>query len=262
MAVLTKTKLPSAHWYTADGRPAHELPAKAGGTRPTTLRDARRLKLLPSVTSVLGVLAKPGLDTWKQQQVALAALRCPKKDDESEEYWTKRVISEAFQQVEDAADLGSRIHAALESGDVPEDLAVYVDPVFAWLAEKRLEVVEREIVVVNARHGFAGTCDVIARGAAGQMAVLDFKTRRTKPGQKVTPYDGQAMQIAAYAATYWGEDNLPRVYGANVYISTTEPGRLEVCPYQPEVLLAEWKAFRACCLLWRHFKGYDPRIRE
>lgn len=261
MAVLTKSTFAGAHWYTTDGQPAHKMPRKNGeGDRATTLADARRLHLLPSVTSILGTMAKPGLDTWKQQQVALAALRTPKTEEESPDYWAKRVIAEAFAQVEHAADLGSEIHAALESGNVPDHLAVYCDPVFKWKGEKGINFIEREVVLVNREHGFAGTCDVVAVASGGQPCILDFKTRRTKPGQKVTSYDGQAMQIAAYGATYWGENDLDRVFGANVYISTTEPGRMDVVTYKPEQLDQEWQAFLACCQLWRHFRQFDPRV--
>jgi hypothetical protein len=91
------------------------------------------------------------------------------------------------------------------------------------------------------------------------MGVIDFKTRKTKPGVAVTPYDGQAMQIAAYGATYWGEENLPHMFGANAFISTTEPGRLEVCAYTPQQLMAEWEVFKMACAIWRHAKNYDPR---
>src|SRR5690606_33309269 len=99
---------------------------------------------------------------------------------------------------------------------------------------KQIKFIERELCLVNRQEGFAGTMDVACRyGESGKIGVIDFKTRKTKPGVAVTSYDGQAMQIAAYGATYWGEENLHRLYGANVFISTTEPGRVEVVSYTP-----------------------------
>lgn len=57
----------ASHWYFPDGTPLHEVPRADGkGQRPTSLRDARKLGLFPSVTNVLSILAKPGLDAWKQ----------------------------------------------------------------------------------------------------------------------------------------------------------------------------------------------------
>jgi len=264
MAILKKDQNQSSHWYKADGSPCHRLPrVRGGGLRPTTLRDARRLRLFPSVTAILGIFSKPQLDRWKMKQVALASMRLNRTDGESDDYLADRIIEEAFAQVEQAADLGSRIHDAIdkhfEGVPVPEDLTTYINPVLEWKNEKKLEFVERELSLVNTRHGFAGTMDVACRYGAKGRGVVDFKTRKTKPGTKVTSYDGQAMQIAAYGATYWGEENLSRMFGANVFISTTEPGRLEVCSYSPQELMAEWEIFKMACAMWRHSKGYDPR---
>ena len=117
MAILMKGVEKGAHWYTQDGVPMHRvMKADGSGDRATTLKDARRLGLLPSVTGVIGVLARPSLESWKMKQVAQAAMRMPKAETESEEYWVRRVIEGAFEQVEDAADVGSSVHAALEAG--------------------------------------------------------------------------------------------------------------------------------------------------
>jgi hypothetical protein len=217
--------------------------------------------LFPSVTNILNVIAKPGLDTWKLQQVAKAAFKTPPDGKESEEYFTDRIIESAFDQVVDAADFGSRIHDALEKvfeGENPdEDLLTYVQPTLAWKAEKGLTFTHREITLVNAGEGYAGRCDVLAKGKQGQLVILDYKTRKTKPGEKVTTYDGQGMQLAAYAVAHWGEAMLPKVTAANIFISTTEPGRMEVCKHDD--LPGEWEAFKAACVLWRKTKAFDPR---
>ena len=243
----------------------HKVPlADGSGQRPASLRDARRLKLYPSVTSILGSLAKPGLDKWKLQQVALASMRLERTPGESDSYFADRIIEGAFTQVDDAAELGSQIHDALEkvyAGEqVAEHLYPYIDPVIHWKEEKKLVFVEREKTVVNTTYGFAGTMDVACRyGKDGLgMGTIDFKSRKTTEGVKVIPYDGNAMQIAAYAATYWGEENLSKVFGANVFISTTEPGRLEVVSYLPAQLIEEFDAFKCACRLWQFLKKYVP----
>ncbi len=61
----------SGHWYTQEGKPAYTVVGSNGKVRNTTLRDAKKLKLLPSVTTVMSVAAKPGLEAWKQQQLLL-----------------------------------------------------------------------------------------------------------------------------------------------------------------------------------------------
>jgi hypothetical protein len=264
MAILTDTKqkMTGSHWYKADGEPCHQVPkAKGDGFRATTIKDARSLGLFPSVTNILSVIAKPGLDKWKLQQVAKAAFNSPRNGEETVEYYSDRIIESAFDQVVEAADLGSRIHDALEKileGEaVEEEMLPYVQPTIDWKREKGLTFTEREIVLVNGKEGYAGRCDVIAKGKKGQLVILDYKTRKTKPGEPATPYDGQGAQLAAYAVAHWGEAMLPKVTAANVFISTTEPGRVEVCKHDD--LAAEWEYFRACCAVWRHIRGFDPR---
>lgn len=268
MAILTKNQAPSAHWYSADGAAVHEMPTRDGsGTRKTTIRDAQRLRLLPSVTSVLGVLAKPGLDVWKLKKVAEAALANPKQESESAEYWIARVVEASKGETEAAADLGSAIHDALDNAlaglPYPADLTAYVDPVMAWVTSTGIHVTHKEIVLVNPAEGYAGRVDVLFSFGKAGIGVLDYKTRKTEAGKAVTPYDGQGMQLAAYAAAHYGPDALPGVLAANVFISTTEPGRFEVVKHDGKAgtctLMDEYDAFLAACKLWRRVKGYDPR---
>lgn len=263
MAILTKDRFGQAsHWYTIDGRPAHHQPTKSGdGERPTRITDAVALRLIPSVTSYLSVLDKPALTKWKIEQAIQTAERTPRLPNEPIYYWARRVNDAAFKQVEDAAELGSSIHGGLEavfSGE-PYDpaLSVYVDPVLKWKDSTGITITDREKVLVNLAEGYAGCTDALFTFGKKGIGILDYKTRKTKPGEIVTPYDGQGMQLAAYAAAYYGVDALPRVLAANVYISTTEPGRFEVYkhPNLPEL----YEAFLHVCALWRHVKQYDPR---
>lgn len=283
MATLTKQRIDSAHWYDIDGKPCHTQVTKAGGTRPTNLRDARKYGLFPSVTGIISILSKPGLEKWKLKQVALAAFNTEKKKDESEESRLNRALNSAFEQVDLASDFGTKVHevierhfkegAAIPDGElllptgVKTDYHTVIDPVVKF--HDPLTVVESEIRVVNKDVGFAGTMDEAFVYGDGGIGVLDFKTRRTESGQKVVSYPGQAMQIAAYGATYWAdklntkyEDIVSRMIGANLYISSTEPGRFDVVKYKGDQLLLEWNAFVLCAALWRWMKKYDPRKQE
>ena len=263
MAIMIKDRSgQAAHWYTSDGKPAHHQPTKAGdGERPTRLSDAQTLGLIPSVTSILGVMDKPALTRWKIEQAIQASERTPRLPDEPIYYWARRVQDAAFQQVEDAASLGSSIHAALESAMAGEafdpELGVYINPVLEWKEKTGIVLTEREKVLVNAAEGYAGCTDALFTYGKRGIGILDYKTRKTKPGEIVTPYDGQGMQLAAYAAAHYGAEALPRVLAANVYISTTEPGRFAVYkhPNLPEL----YEAFLHVCALWRHVKQFDPR---
>ena len=72
----------SGHWYDKNGNPAYEIIGANGKQRNTTLRDAKKLGLLPSVTTVIGAVAKPGLNRWLQEQAILAALTLPRLEGE------------------------------------------------------------------------------------------------------------------------------------------------------------------------------------
>lgn len=260
MAILTKPQIKSSHWYTADGKPMHSvLKADGDGERPTTIKDARKHNLVPSVTNILGVIGKDALTTWKVNQAILRTLLSPKTEDESDDYYCKRIQSESMAQVDEAAELGSMIHKAMENwlieGVMPSNEAmVYVKPVMDWFNATDITVNETEKILVNAKESYAGTADVLFTYGKNGKGVLDFKTRRTKEDKKVEAYIGQAMQLAAYAAAEYGVEALDKVLLANIYISTTEPGRIEVIKHDSP--RRHYEAFLNCCALWQYEKGY------
>ena len=59
--IFTGLASQSGHWYLPDGAPAYEIRGTNGKVRPVTLRDARKLNLLPSVTTIMQCAAKPQL---------------------------------------------------------------------------------------------------------------------------------------------------------------------------------------------------------
>jgi len=251
----------SQHWYDKDGNSCHEVPkAKGGGMRATTIADARKLGLYPSVTTILSVMAKPQLDDWKLQQVAERAFSNPPQDGEEAGTYARRTIDGAFEQVTDAADLGTAIHSAIEAHfkgiPVAEGMDAYVRPVVAALEAAGIRIVQHELRLVNHAVGYAGTTDaVMVRD--GQQGILDFKSRKTKAGVKCEPWDTEPMQIAAYGVAKFGSVPL---CGANVYISTTEPGRVEIVAYDHNQMSNAWGAFQAVVSLWQYLKKYKPNF--
>jgi hypothetical protein len=258
-----------SHWYSLDGKPCHTVPTKDGGdTRNTTLRDARKLNLLPSVTNIIDILDKPQLTKWKMREVAKAAIVIPgPQGEEPVERFADRAIEHAMSQVTQAADLGTKIHNAIEnlmrgSAEEPsEEMRPFVKPVLEWMRSVGVKVTHSEIVLVNAVHGFAGRVDALFTwgDGFGKMGICDFKTKKTKPDEKVEAYDEHLLQLAAYAATHYGPQHLKHVVAANLFISSTEPGRLEVVKHDKEKMVAAYEAFCQMCAVWRFRKGYDPR---
>lgn len=261
MAILAKPVVSGGHWYTPDGKPMHSVPyaGKREGERATTVADARKMGLLPSVTGVMSVLSAPGLENWKMETLLDHASRNPWSElDEPLEYWKKRVKDGAFQKNIAVMDLGSRIHSALETEDVPDDLAPYVLPVFEKLKAEDITQTQREIVLANADEGFAGRTDaLIVKGLVS--GVLDFKSKETKKDEPVRAYYNHGMQLAAYGATAYGREALGSLCLVNIFVSTTEPGRVEFVYHKPEVQADLYETFLHCCAIWRTVNNYDPR---
>ena len=256
------------HWYTIDGQSAHTQPTKTktakNPTRPTTIRDAKALKLLPSVSGILKVINNPALERWKFSEIVRACYENPANGQELDDY-THRILENAFNVATEAADLGTRIHANIEALLKKEPLPYQDELSYALDAVEDMEslgidVVESEFCTTCPTYGYAGTTDV-AFTHGEVCGILDFKSKKTKEGEPVVPNFGHAAQIAAYHVSYWtkGERILDNSVGYNVYISTTEPGRVEVVKYDADTLRREFEMFTNALAIWRHKNNYDPR---
>ena len=173
----------STHWYTRDGRAMHTATTAQGVERPTNLRDARKLGLLPSVTNVLGVIAKPELTAWMMEQVITAALTLPRWPEEPLDGFAVRVAADAQSRSSDAAVFGTRFHegaAGLAEGRLEVDqngpmgawLAHYRD----WLAENVERVFWAERTVMCWEEGYAGTADLFIVHRKYGVTLVDIKT--------------------------------------------------------------------------------------
>jgi hypothetical protein len=244
----------STHWYAKDGTPAYEVPAKDGSMRATTLRDARKLSLVPSVTQVLSVVAKPGLEAWKMQNTILAALTLPRFPGESDDAFAVRVVQDSKKQAQEAAALGSSIHASLEKWysdeAIPSEHAEYVGAVHHAVKQ---HFGEREWVAEKSfAHslGFGGKVDLHCEDGI----VLDFKTSAFDDAEKKEGYDEHLMQGAAYGE---GLHMIgPRI--ANVYISTSVPGLVKIIEWSPEDRERGWYMFSCLLRYWKLSKKYQP----
>lgn len=243
------TATESGHWYTAGGEPAYTITGKNGNVRNTTLRDARKLNLFPSVTTILSVAAKPGLENWKIDQALLAALTLPRKEGESLDDFLVRAKADAKEQAYRAAEEGERIHAAVER--------FFLDVGYPPAYEAQVNAV-REAIWDNFGYqkwraeksfvspaGYGGKVDLHSPNV-----VIDFKT---KDGdlEGIRAYPEQAMQLDAYRHGL----GYPGARLVNVFISRDVPGRVKVIEHEEGDYYE-----RFLCLLryWQLSKGYSP----
>jgi len=259
----------ASHWYFPDGTPLHEVPRADGkGQRPTSLRDARKLGLFPSVTNVLSILAKPGLDAWKQEQAILAALTLPRTEGETLDDFAKRVLVDMTSEVGRAADLGSAVHAAIEGYAqgrwLPEDKGVarLFEPARQWFDKEVIAVHSVEIATAHLEWGYAGRVDLVATlRSTGRPTVIDFKTqktRRDKDGNfKPILHDTWPLQLEAYRMALASRDKgLADAAIASVVIGSTDPVPVLVKVWDDADKDGYFRAFLAARDLWVWQKGY------
>lgn len=239
------------HWYTKDGTPAYEVPAKDGSMRPTTLRDARKLGLLPSVTSIIKCAAAPGLQLWMQKQVMLAALTLPRQDGETEDDYLQRILQDSKEQAKQAAERGTAIHAAIQGfyeGEQPIGYEAHVGgavtAVDGWLDMQPWKA-ERSFA---SPIGYGGKVDLSCN-----VAVLDFKTKEFGPDDDLKTWDEHAMQLAAYRHGL----GMEKARCAIVYVSVTHPGLARLIEIPEPELQKGWKCFYSLLQFWKASKGYE-----
>jgi hypothetical protein len=251
----------SAHWYQRDGQPLHTVLSAKGEPRPTTLRDARKLSLLPSVTNIIGVIAKPELTAWLQEQAVMAALTLPRLAGESEDAFAKRVVEDSLTTRDGAAEFGTAFHNGAER--IARTLEVDPKhPAADWLAHYRVWYQGNaallnwtEKVLVNRAIGYAGTADLFIDHIVHGPVLVDLKTMKIKPGAKAAPYKSWCYQLAAYRKAM-GQP----VKCMNLIVNSTEASPpIEHVWSEAEMELGE-AAFEAAHKLWTIEKGYDPTV--
>lgn len=217
----------SCHWYDEDGNPCYTQIAKNGNERATTLADARKLNLFPSVTSIINVAAKPQLEQWKRNQMMMSFLTLPRVDGESLEQLENRIWEDAEAHSKNARDKGIEIHGRIENGFINGGNDIYYIAVRDFLDSLFVEgnewVAEKSFV---SQYGYGGKVDLHAPGI-----VIDFKTKDFKDDDKVEKmiYSDHGMQLAAYGkGLFCNEDGIiddaPPFMRINIFIRPLKEG--------------------------------------
>ena len=255
MSTIIARSAESVHWYREDGGPQYTVPAKDGSDRPTTLRDARKMNLVPSVTTVMKVAAKPGLEQWKLEQMLLAAMTLPRRPDEPEKSYIARIVHDSKESGKQAAEAGTRIHESIESWIDGKKNVVHKEAAAAFEAvindhfktEGKVKwLTERSFA---SQLGFGGKVDLYCEGTELALAgiVIDAKTKDFGPDDKIDAYDEHLMQLAAYRNGL----HIPYARCANVFVSRTHPGLVKVVEWSDEDLLRGWEMFKCLLNFWK-----------
>ena len=215
---------------THDDRPTEPKSSTVRNLRCPTLRRVTRNfsrfyevegynELYPSVTSVLGVLDKPGIKNWAVGQTIRHAVDelVDVQDQAGDRPLTLDEISKAVHQSKEAStkelnragDFGTRAHDAIDhliagkrgkEVNIDLDVKPVVDNFWDWWVSSGVTLDPRgDTMVYSPRYGYAGALDALAMTPDGQLMVCDWKTSNSV-------YESHIIQVAAYAKAV--EENL------------------------------------------------------
>jgi hypothetical protein len=242
----------------------YEVPkAKGGGTRKTTIRDARKHGWYPSVTSILKIVDKPFLNAWIANQAIEACMKVSENKvayiidasggmdmiplTESDLPEIKRLSDEVSKE---AREKGTEYHRAIEKvmGDYAAGKSHNLhglprstyEALLVLFRKHRLKPTALEKSFANKRYGYGGRVDFEGTGRIrddftksidGQhrMCTIDYKTQNTKGKGTFVTYGETKCQLAAYAA---GTGRAMADLGT-IFIDTSMDGNVELV-YHPD----------------------------
>jgi len=248
------------HYYTYEGVPCHTVVGSNKKTRSTSLRDARKLNLFPSATTILSLLSKDALIGYFRKQILEAAINNPFHPEMSnKDEWCALIASKSDEHRNKAAEMGNKVHSWMESyfgeGVVQQEeytsTAIgkihHLFPDYKWQVEKTFA------------HplGFGGSVDLHGVNNSNEWVVIDYKTKDVEDLNKVIQYEEHKLQLSGYMV---GLDLPKNTRMFNCFISVNEHSKGE-CVF---VEHKEHEKYRKMfCLLveyWKLKNDYSPKM--
>ncbi len=197
---------------------------------------------VPGVTTVLGILDKPGLLRW----------------------YGKLGTAEAERQRDFAADLGTRTHDACESiakgvdvlAGCSFDILPHVEKFSEWFTTRVERVLACEVEVISEQHRYGGRLD-LAAVIDGENTLIDLKTSKAYDGK---PHPEWGAQVSAYASALWETSGILCTRRMVVQLPSNQPGTLTVHELPRDEMRSDFSAFLACLQLyhWRLAHNRKP----
>ena len=200
--------------------------------------------ILPSVSSILAVIARPNLAAWARRTV-LEAVRQLLGEGLSVDAALSLAELEPERVRGAAAERGGLVHEAialaLAGKPYPLEWEPWVKAALGFLADYGLDCVAVERVVWSRRHRYAGTVDLVACQADGVLVLVDWKSGGIWPEA--------ALQLGAYAIALEEMTGCP--VGEAYVVGLREKGYGEKRVFLPQAR----EGFLACLTLWRALQG-------
>lgn len=250
------------HWYTGFGEPRYDA----------KLKEARQIGLLPSIITVEKIIANPGLDEWKKNQVLEASLTLTQEDGEPDYDFIARIKRDSKEQGRKAARLGNVIHKLAEryiTGKplfyigLRKDVWLIFDELKKWI-DANLVMPDfgffnnegAEVIIVNEGYGYAGKCDYKGKHKNGKTLLLDFKSTFINPWD--IKKNGELMKKKIYPA--WGRQLAALRIDEQMVLSVIVSTNVEclgvwIYEWGQEELAKAWREFRSALELFKSIKG-------
>ncbi len=228
---------------------------------PKTHRYTRKGKVVPSVTTILGVISKPFLIPWAVNETArfvlekwlpytsyspdeiFAVVDGAKKSRTAQSGVATEIGRKAHEWIEDHI---GRMMGGFAQASMPDDWRVKlsIEAFLQWERSHEIEYLYSERRCYSREMNYSGTVDLIAR-VDGVLSVIDFKTSKAI-------YPDYFLQGAAYAQALWEEGIIPDLENTQIIIVRIpkDGGELEVGVGSDVPALAS--VFRNTFALWEY----------
>jgi hypothetical protein len=263
-----------AHYYSADGTLVAEVDnaSKPGEKRPTDLRDARKLGLYPSVTTMMAIMNKPALNDWKVRkalQEFLDQVRVGIQHIGDDRAVISTIIKQSEAYGNWAAEFGTEVHKGMQRGFAGmehlfqmEGTREVTEGLRDYMQHNGYETQHFERTMVSPQYGCAGTVDWLGLHW-GVPAIVDFKTQDFTLGPRggyvgLNWYDEYPIQLAAYDTMLMViEGRTERLKRISLVASRTDPGLVVPKEYTEEDRERYDEAWFRLLSLWKLLRRYD-----
>lgn len=179
-----------SHFYDKDGNPQYDA----------DLRTAKKNGYLPSITTIMKIINKEALNSWKIEQMMLSAMTSVREPDENEFEFIQRVIATSQEESLKAAEYGSNIHKMIENyisiggvelDDYTQREREAFNAVKVKFIDPMIKYGECESPFADDTLGYGGKADFLGVTNDGLITLIDWKTQNIKWKQFVRPTDDE-----------------------------------------------------------------------
>jgi hypothetical protein len=243
-------KSEAGHWYDHEGKPMYTIVGVNGKERNTTLRDAKKEGFVPSVTTIIGIAAKPSLENWKITQALEASLNVNQDDPE----YVNKCKYAGREVGMNAAKQGTKIHAMIEKGFLGGAKTKPYKVIRSWLDANypNEEWIAEDSFCAN--EGYGGKIDLYSKSGI----FIDFKTKDNLKGKDSSKlvYDEHGMQLSAYAQGC----NIEDPERISIFVDRADTELVLTHVWDKDTHYKHKEMFNSLLNYWKLVKNYDSTV--